>query len=159
MGAVVMHINVSDLKQAEAAMHRSEARLRAIVDTAVDGIVVINDRGIIESVNPAVTRMFGYARSNSWGKTSNYSCPTPIIREHDQYLNNYLSSGQKKVIGIGREVLGLRSNGISFPIELAVSEMIVDGAQKFTGIVRDIPPASRLKHSSSRSWNPRRTAC
>ena len=137
-GAVVMHINVSDLKQAEAAMHRSEARLRAIVDTAVDGIVVINDRGIIESVNPAVTRMFGYAPEQLLGQNVKLLMPDPYHTEHDQYLNNYLSSGQKKVIGIGREVLGLRSNGISFPIELAVSEMIVDGAQKFTGIVRDI---------------------
>ena len=137
-GAVVMHINVSDLKQAEAAMHRSEARLRAIVDTAVDGIVVINNRGIIESVNPAVTRMFGYAPEQLLGQNVKLLMPDPYHTEHDQYLNNYLSSGLKKVIGIGREVLGLRSNGISFPIELAVSEMIVDGAQKFTGIVRDI---------------------
>lgn len=64
--------------------------------------------------------------------------PDRYHTEHDQYLRNYLSSGQKKVIGIGREVLGLRSDGASFPIELAVSEMRVDGAQKFTGIVRDI---------------------
>ncbi len=137
-GAVVMHINVSDLKQAEAAMHRSEARLRAIVDTAVDGIVVINNRGIIESVNPAVTRMFGYRPEQLLGQNVKLLMPDPYHTEHDQYLHNYLSSGQKKVIGIGREVLGLRNDGVSFPIELAVSEMLVDGAQKFTGIVRDI---------------------
>ena len=75
-----MHINVSDLKQAEAAMHRSEARLRAIVDTAVDGIVVINDRGIIESVNPAVTRMFGYAPEQLLGQNVKLLMPDPIIR-------------------------------------------------------------------------------
>jgi two-component system sensor histidine kinase/response regulator len=137
-GAVVMHINVSDLKQAEAAMHQSEVRLRAIVDTAVDGIVVINERGIIESINPAVTRMFGYTSNQLLGQNVKLLMPDPYHTEHDRYLTNYLQSGQKKVIGIGREVLGLRNDGVSFPIELAVSEMLVDGARKFTGIVRDI---------------------
>ncbi|GAB1722392.1 MAG: putative Histidine kinase [Nitrospira sp.] len=137
-GAVVMHINVSDLKQAEAAMHRSEVRLRAIVDTAVDGIVVINERGIIESVNPAVTKIFGYAPEQLIGHNVNLLMPDPYHSEHDQYLRNYLASGLKKVIGIGREVLGRRSDGTSFPLELAVSEMLVDGSKKFTGIVRDI---------------------
>ena len=137
-GAVVMHINVSDLKQAEAAMHQSEARLRAIVDTAVDGIVVINERGIIESLNPAVTRMFGYTPDQLLGQNVKLLMPDPYHTEHDRYLTNYLQSGQKKVIGIGREVLGLRNDGVSFPIELAVSEMLVDGVRKFTGIVRDI---------------------
>ncbi|MCW5800265.1 MAG: Histidine kinase [Nitrospira sp.] len=142
-GAVVMHINVSDLKQAEAAMHRSEVRLRAIVDTAVDGIVVINERGVIESVNPAVTKMFGYTPGQLLGQNVKMLMPDPYHTEHDQYLRNYLASGLKKVIGIGREVLGRRSDGASFPIELAVSEMRVDGARKFTGIVRDI--SSRIQ--------------
>jgi two-component system sensor histidine kinase/response regulator len=137
-GAVVMHINVSDLKQAEAAMHQSEARLRAIVDTAVDGIVVINERGIIESLNPAVTRMFGYTPDQLLGQNVKLLMPDPYHTEHDRYLTNYLKTGHKKVIGIGREVLGLRSDGVAFPIELAVSEMLVDGSRKFTGIVRDI---------------------
>ena len=142
-GAVVMHINVSDLKQAEAAMHRSEVRLRAIVDTAVDGIVVINERGIIESINPAVTHMFGYVPEQLLGQNVKMLMPDPYHSEHDQYLRNYMMSGLKKVIGIGREVLGRRSDGVSFPIELAVSEMVVDGARKFTGIVRDI--SSRIQ--------------
>ena len=142
-GAVVMHINVSDLKQAEAAMHRSEVRLRAIVDTAVDGIVVINERGVIESINPAVTKMFGYTPEQLLGQNVKMLMPDPYHTEHDQYLRNYLASGLKKVIGIGREVLGRRSDGASFPIELAVSEMLVDGSRKFTGIVRDI--SSRIQ--------------
>ncbi len=137
-GAVVMHINVSDLKQAESAMLQSEARLRAIVDTAVDGIVVINERGIIESVNPAVTRIFGYRPEQLLGQNVKMLMPDPYHSEHDQYLLNYLSTGQKKVIGVGREVLGLRSDNTIFPLELAVSEMLVDGTRKFTGIVRDV---------------------
>lgn len=137
-GAVVMHLNVSDLKQAEAARHRSETQLRAIADTAVDGIVVITELGIIESVNPAVTRIFGYPPDQLVGQNVKLLMPAPYHSEHDQYLTNYLSPGQKNVIGIGREVLGLRHDGVSFPMELAISEMIVDGVRKFTGIVRDI---------------------
>ena len=137
-GAVVMHINVSDLKQAESAMLQSEARLRAIVDTAVDGIVVINERGIIESVNPAVTRIFGYRPDQLLGQNVKILMPDPYHSEHDQYLLNYLSTGQRKVIGVGREVLGLRSDNTISPLELAVSEMLVDGTRKFTGIVRDV---------------------
>ena len=95
-GAVVMHINVSDLKQAEAAMHQSEVRLRAIVDTAVDGIVVINERGIIESINPAVTRMFGYTSNQLLGQNVKLLMPDPYHTEHDRYLTNYLQSGQKR---------------------------------------------------------------
>lgn len=158
-GAVVMHINVSDLKQAEAAMHRSEVRLRAIVDTAVDGIVVINERGVIESINPAVTKMFGYTPEQLLGQNVKMLMPDPYHTEHDQYLRNYLASGLKKVIGIGREVLGRRSDGASFPIELAVSEMLVDGSRKFTGIVRDISSASRPKCSFDRWSSLPRTAC
>lgn len=136
--AVVLHIDVSDLKQAEAARQGSEARLRALVDTAVDGIVVINEQGTIESVNPAASRMFGYTADQLLGRNVNVLMPEPYHTEHDTYLNNYLESGQKKIIGIGREVLGLRSDGVSFPLELAVSEMLVDGSRKFTGIVRDL---------------------
>ena len=136
--AVVLHIDVSDLKQAEAAKQVSEVRLRAIVDTSVDGIVVINEQGIIESVNPAASRMFGYTADQLLGQNVNVLMPNPCHAEHDTYLNNYLESGQAKIIGIGREVLGLRHDGVSFPMELAVSEMLVDGSRKFIGIVRDI---------------------
>jgi PAS domain S-box-containing protein len=136
--AVVLHIDISDLKQAEAARQGSEARLRALVNTAVDGIVVINELGTIESVNPAVSRMFGYTADQLLGRNVNVLMPNPYRAEHDTYLKNYLESGKKKIIGIGREVLGLRSDGVSFPLELAVSEMLVDGSRKFTGIVRDV---------------------
>ncbi|MBX3124863.1 MAG: PAS domain S-box protein [Nitrospira sp.] len=119
-------------------MHRSQAGLMAILEAAVDGIVVINERGIIESVNPAVTKLFGYTPDRLLGQNVNMLMPDPYHTEHDQYLRNYLTSGLKKVIGIGREVLGRRSDGTSFPIHLAVNEILVDGSRKFAGIVRDI---------------------
>ncbi|HMW85157.1 MAG TPA: PAS domain S-box protein, partial [Nitrospira sp.] len=119
-------------------MHRSQAGLMAILEAAVDGIVVINERGIIESVNPAVTKLFGYTPDRLLGQNVKMLMPDPYHTEHDQYLRNYLTSGLKKVIGIGREVLGRRSDGTSFPIHLAVNEILVDGSRKFAGIVRDI---------------------
>lgn len=119
-------------------MHRSQAGLMAILEAAVDGIVVINERGIIESVNPAVTKLFGYTPDQLLGQNVKMLMPDPYHTEHDQYLRNYLTSGLKKVIGIGREVLGRRSDGTSFPIHLAVNEILVDGSRKFAGIVRDI---------------------
>ena len=86
-------------------MHRSQAGLMAILEAAVDGIVVINERGIIESVNPAVTKLFGYTPDRLLGQNVKMLMPDPYHTEHDQYLRNYLTSGLKKVIGIGREVL------------------------------------------------------
>lgn len=119
-------------------MHRSQAGLMAILEAAVDGIVVINERGIIESVNPAVTKLFGYTPDQLLGQNVKMLMPDPYHTQHDQYLRNYLTYSLKKVIGIGREVLGRRSDGTSFPIHLAVNEILVDGSRKFAGIVRDI---------------------
>ena len=136
--AVVIHFDSSHLRRWEAAMQQNESQWKATVETALDGIIVINERGIIESVNLAVSRMFGYSPAQLLGQNVKLLMPDPYHTEHDQYLSHYLKTGHKKVIGIGREVLGLRSDGVAFPIELAVSEMLVDGSRKFTGIVRDI---------------------
>lgn len=136
--AIVMHFDSSHLTQWEAAMYRIETQWKATVETAVDGIVVINERGIIESVNPAVSRMFGYSPDWLLGQSVKLLMPDPYYAEHDQYLTNYLESGHKKVVGISREVLGRRNNGVAFPIELAVSEIHIDGSKKFAGIIRDI---------------------
>lgn len=136
--AIVLHLDVSDIKRAEAAFRRSEAELKAIVYTAVDGIVVIDERGTIESVNPSVTRLFGYEPVELIGKNVKMLMPSPYDSEHDQYLRNYLTTGERKVIGIGREVVGKRRDGFTFPISLGVSEMIVEGVRKFTGIIHDL---------------------
>jgi len=113
-------------------------RLRAIVDTAVDGIITIDDSGVIETLNPAAERLFGFAAHEIVGQNINTLMPSPFREEHNGYLRQYLTTGIRKIIGIGREVVGLRRDGSQFPMELAVSEMQLGGRRMFTGIVRDI---------------------
>jgi PAS domain S-box-containing protein len=116
----------------------SAERLRAIVETAVDGILTIDERGIVETMNPAAVRMFGYPAAAVIGRNITLLMPEPYRSEHDSYLRRYLTTGERRIIGIGREVLGQRSDGSRFPMELAVSEMLLGGRRMFTGIVRDI---------------------
>jgi two-component system, LuxR family, sensor kinase FixL len=111
---------------------------RAVVDTAVDAIVVIDRDGVIRSVNQATERIFGYAAAAMIGNNVNMLMPEPYAGEHDGYLANYLRTGTKKIIGIGREVSGRRSDGSVFPMELSVGEAR-DGDQPiFVGIIRDV---------------------
>lgn len=129
---------VTDRKKAEAEIRTRENRIRAIIETTVDGIIVIDAEGIVQSMNPAATKLFGYSEDEVLGRNVSMLMPEPYATEHDSYLFKYLSTGQKKVIGIGREVSGKRKDGSIFAMELAVSEMEANGARMFTGIVRDI---------------------
>jgi len=116
----------------------SEARLRAIVGAAGDGIIVIGSTGIIESFNPAAEAMFGRPADDVLGHNVSELMPSPFHEEHDAYLANYGESGEWHVIGRRHETVGRRSDGSTFPVELAVSEFDIGGDVKFTGIVRDI---------------------
>jgi PAS domain S-box-containing protein len=116
----------------------TEERLRAILQTAVEGIITIDERGIIESLNPAAEKMFGYPGAEVLGENVHVLMPSPYREEHDGYLGNYLRSGQAKIIGIGREVVGRRKDGSVFPMDLAVSELWLADRRLFTGFVRDI---------------------
>ena len=133
----------SRLRNSNHALAVQEARLSALLNTVVDAIVTINTKGEVDSFNPAAERMFGYAAAEVLGRNVNMLMPAPYREEHDGYLSNYLSTGEAKVIGIGREVTGRRKNGSEFPMELAVSEMVVDGQRMFTGVVRDITERRR----------------
>jgi PAS domain S-box-containing protein len=122
----------------ETALGASEARWRAIVDSAVDGIIVIDAHGRIEAFNGAAERLFGYTTQEVLGRNVNMLMPSPHREEHDTYLSRYLATGRAKIIGIGREVQGLRKDGTTFPLHLSVGEMTIRGERKFTGILHDL---------------------
>jgi PAS domain S-box-containing protein len=137
--------DVTERRHAEQAVRDSEGRMRAVVDTAVDAIITIDERGIMESANPAACRMFGYDAAELIGRNVSMLMPQPYRREHDEYVNRYLRTGEKRIIGIGREVVGLRRDGSTFPLDLAVSEFAVNGRRMFTGLIRDLTERRRLE--------------
>jgi PAS domain S-box-containing protein len=130
-------------RRSEAALHDSEQRIRAILETAVEGIITIDERGLIESANPAAQRLFGYSMEEMTGRNVSMLMPAPYRQEHDLYLANYLGTGKAKIIGIGREVVGQRKDGSVFPMDLAVSEVRLANRLLFTGFVRDITERKR----------------
>lgn len=130
--------DLSDRVQLEEQLRASEERWRAVIDSAVDGIVVIDPRGTIESINPAAVRLFGYGADETIGRNVSMLMPSPYHEEHDSYLARYLATGDKKIIGIGREVTGRRKDGTTFPLHLSVGEVFTQGERKFTGILHDL---------------------
>ena len=116
----------------------SDARYRSIVDTAVDGMVVIDANGVICSFNKAAETLFGYGADEAIGRNVAMLMPEPDHSAHDVYLDNYRRTGIPRIIGIGREVVGRRKDGSHFPLELSIAEWRDGGQRYFTGIVRDI---------------------
>ncbi len=112
--------------------------IKAIVDTVVDGIITIDELGIILSLNPAAERIFGYSAEEVTGKNVSILMPEPYRSAHDKYLSSYKNTGERKIIGIDRELEGQRKDGSVFPMDLAVSEMFTSGCKMFAGVVRDI---------------------
>ena len=109
-----------------------------MLESAVDAIITIDERGIIASVNPAAARLFGYPAEDFIGRNVNFLMPEPYHSAHDSYIANYRRTGARKIIGIGREVTGRRQDGSTFPMHLAVSEFEMDGGVHFTGIIHDL---------------------
>jgi len=145
IGATKVARNISARKLGELAQRSSEVRWRSVVDSAVDGIVVIDERGRIEAFNPAAERLFGYQEADALGRNIKMLMPSPYHEEHDSYLARYLESHIKKIIGIGREVTGLRRDGTTFPLHLSVGEMSFAHERKFTGILHDLSDRVRLE--------------
>jgi len=129
----------------ESQLGASEAKWRAVVDSAVDGIIVIDAHGRVESFNPAAERLFGYEASEVLGRNVDMLMPSPYREEHDTYLARYLVTGRAKIIGAGREVQGKRKDGTVFPLHLSVGEIVVQGERKFTGILHDLSGRVRME--------------
>src|SRR5271157_3042779 len=125
-------------KRAEEALRDSEAKLQAIVDTAVDAIITIDIQGTVLSFNPSAERVFGYAAAEVLGRNVSMLMPLPHSQEHGNYMARYLRTGERHIIGIGREITAQRKDGTIFPTEIGVSEIRVGGNVIFVGIIRDI---------------------
>lgn len=138
LGAIITTRDMTAQRRAERALGRSEARWRAIVDSALDAIVLINRHGRIESFNPAASRMFGYAAEEVIGRNVSVLMPEPYASEHDHYIRRYQMTGERRIIGIGREVSARRQDGTTFPAHLTVGELAFEGEPFYTGIVRDL---------------------
>lgn len=121
------------------------AKLRGILESAVIAIITIDEKGLIENVNPATERLFGYGADELIGHNVKILMPEPYRSEHDTYLANYTGTGVRKIIGIGREVIGRRKNGTTFPIHLAVSEFEADGRRYFTGMIHDLSDRKHIE--------------
>ncbi|MCH8172010.1 MAG: PAS domain S-box protein, partial [Proteobacteria bacterium] len=140
--------------EAEEALRENEERLRLILENAVTGIITIDEKGVIQTFNPAAGSLFGYKAEDVIGKNVSMLMPEPDHSKHDGYLGKYLKTGKAKIIGIGREVEGLRKDGSVFPMELGISELVQGGKRTFTGFIEDISERKQaeaaLKESEKR---------
>ncbi|HVY17035.1 MAG TPA: PAS domain S-box protein [Rhodopila sp.] len=128
----------AEASNAEAALREREAHLTSVLETVPDAMIVIDSQGIMQSFSATAERLFGYAREEVIGRNVSMLMPSPYREMHDHYLARYLATGERRVIGHGRVVVGLRSNGTTFPMELAVGEMITGTRRSFTGFIRDL---------------------
>lgn len=144
-GAAKVIRDISERKASEMSMRDGERRMRALVETAVDAIITIDDRGMIESINPATERLFGYSAAELQGHNVSLLMPEPYRSEHNGYLAAYIKTGQARIIGIGREVPAMRKDGSTFPMSLAVSEVALAGRRLFTGIIHDLRGRRQLE--------------
>ncbi|MGN6376807.1 MAG: PAS domain-containing sensor histidine kinase [Sphingomonas sp.] len=135
--------DITDQKAAEAALERSALHLQSILATVPDAMIVIDERGIITSFSNAAERLFGYAPREVIGRNVSMLMPANDAARHDAYLHRYLATGERRIIGIGRIVVGKKANGSEFPMELAVGEAQSDGHRVFTGFIRDLSEQQR----------------
>jgi len=137
--------DLTERERVERVLRESAARLGAVVDTAVDGVILIDAHGLIMKFNPACEKLFKYRLAEVIGQNVRMLMPGPYRSEHDGYLTNYLTSGEKKIIGIGREVVGQRKDGSTFPMDLSVGEAKQDGESIFVGIIHDLTSRKRTE--------------
>jgi PAS domain S-box-containing protein len=134
------------IAELQTALQASEQRAAAIVETAVNAIITIDENCIIETTNSATERLFGYTRDEMVGNNIMMLMPSPFRERHDSYVKHYMRTGEKRIIGIGREALAMRKDGSVFPIDLSVGEAVLpSGRRIFTGIIRDLTDRKALE--------------
>ena len=129
---------IDALQGVKGALLKNQVLLQAVINNVREGIVSINTSGIVESANPAIEDVFGYMPDELVGRSINMLMPEPDRSRHDGYLKHYMETGEKRIIGRYREVVGLHKNGKQFPLEVNVAEMMLDGSKHFVGLTRDI---------------------
>lgn len=137
-------------KERTAGSDESAVQLRTILDTVIDGIITIDDSGIITMLNPATVKLFGYLPEEMIGRNVSMLMPEPFRSQHDGYLRRYLETGRARIINIGREAVGARKDGTTFPLDLAVSEYFLGGRRYYTGVIRDITERKSAEESIRR---------
>ena len=130
--------NITEQKDAENLIRKQEERLRTIFDSALSSMITIDEKGVVDTFNVAAEKLFGYSREEVIGKNVKMLMPESFAIEHDQYLDSYKSTGNKKVIGVGREVVAKRKDGSTVPVHLSIGEMLLDGKKFFIGTLQDI---------------------
>jgi two-component system, LuxR family, sensor kinase FixL len=140
MGAFLLRNqrSASELRIANEELATSHAHMQSILETVPDAMVVIDERGAIQSFSAAAERLFGFAAAEVQGRNVSMLMPAPYRQAHDGYLDRYLTTGERRIIGVGRIVVGQRKDGGTFPMELAVGEVAQDGKRRFIGFVRDL---------------------
>jgi two-component system sensor kinase FixL len=138
VGASAIARDISEARRLDTALRASEARWQAIVNSAIDGIVVIDECGRIESFNTAAEQLFGYPEASLVGENVKILMPAPYHEEHDGYLSRYSTTRERHIIGSGREVSGRRRDGTVFPVHLSVGEIFLGHERKFVGILHDL---------------------
>lgn len=135
------------------ALEAAEARLRSILQTVPDAMIIIDEKGRIESLSTTAERLFGYSHDEVAGRNVSILMPSPYREQHDAYIERYLSTGERRIIGIGRIVVGQRKDGSTFPMHLTVGELRTGDRHHFTGFIRDLTDQqiteSRLKELQS----------
>lgn len=142
-GYGIVLYDITDRKAAETSMERSALHLRSILATVPDAMIVIDERGTILSFSAAAERLFGYGEHEVIGRNVNILMPSPDHERHDAYIERYLATGKRRIIGIGRIVVGRRRDGTDFPMELSVGEASTEGHRIFTGFIRDLTEKQR----------------
>jgi two-component system sensor kinase FixL len=142
---IEIHSDITNLKLVEQDLASREAHLKSILETVPDAMIVIDERGIVQSFSVAAERLFGYAPSEVVGQNIKMLMPSPYRGNHDGYIERYLRTGERRIIGIGRVVVGERKDGSTFPMELAVGEMRSADVRYFTGFIRDLTERQRTE--------------